>query len=108
MKTPLKNPVRVIAALCPISPMATDLYSRFREPRRSFAPKKESTRRFKWNAEMAAATAAVGCPGFESFAARSGLAFAVEAAWTSSASFTAEHYECPLNWQAPWRQENNG
>jgi hypothetical protein len=63
MKTPLKNPIRVIAAQCPTSPMTTDLYCRFREPQQVFCPEDDEYATVQVDAEMAAATAAVGMPG---------------------------------------------
>ena len=63
MKTPLPNSVRVIVALCPFSPMATDVYSRFREPQQVLCPEKGEYATVQVDAEMAAATAAVEMSG---------------------------------------------
>ena len=90
MKTPLMTAVRVIATRFPFSPMATDVYSRFREPQQVLCPDKGEYATVQVDAEMAAPTVRWDCPGFELFAARSGLANVVEAAWSCSARFTAE------------------
>jgi hypothetical protein len=63
MNAPLTTAVRVIAALCPYNPTATDVYSRFREPEQVMCPDEGEYATVQVNAEMAAATAAVGMPG---------------------------------------------
>jgi len=63
MKTPLTNSVRVIAALCPFSAVGTDVYARFREPQQVICPEAREYAEVQVDAEMAAATAAVGMPG---------------------------------------------
>ena len=63
MNTPLKTAVRIIAALCPYNPAATDVYYRFRGPRQVTCPEKGERATVEADAEMAAATAAVGMPG---------------------------------------------
>ncbi|MFZ2059542.1 MAG: hypothetical protein WAU82_00895 [Candidatus Binatus sp.] len=63
MKTPLTNSVRVIAALCPFNPVATDVYARFREPQQVICPEENEYAAVQVDVEMAAATAALGMPG---------------------------------------------
>jgi len=57
------KPVHVIATLCSFSPMATDVYARFREPQQVLCPEDGEYATVQVDAEMAAATAAVGVPG---------------------------------------------
>jgi len=57
------TPVRVIAALYPSIPQAIEVYSRFREPKQVTCPEKCEPTTVQVDAEMAAATAAVGVPG---------------------------------------------
>jgi hypothetical protein len=63
MTTPFATPVRVIAALYPSIPQAIEVYSRFREPKQVTCPEKCEPATVQVDAEMAAATAAVGVPG---------------------------------------------
>ena len=63
MKAPLTTAVRVVATLCPFSPMATDIYSRFREPQQVLCQEEGEYATVQVDAEMAAATAAVRMPG---------------------------------------------
>jgi hypothetical protein len=63
MKTPLANPVRVVAALGPFSPMATDVYARLREPQQVLCQEEGEYATVQVDAEMAAATVALGLPG---------------------------------------------
>ena len=55
--------IRRIAALCPFSPMTLDVYARFREPEQVICPETGAPATIKIDAEMAAATFAVGMPG---------------------------------------------
>jgi len=61
MKTPLTNPAHV--PVCASGPAATDVYARFREPQQVICPEKGEYVTVQVDAEMAAATAAVGVPG---------------------------------------------
>jgi hypothetical protein len=63
MTTPFATPLRVIAALYPSIPQAIEVYSRFREPRQVTCPEKCEPATVQVEAEMAAATVAVGVPG---------------------------------------------
>jgi hypothetical protein len=63
MKTASTNPVRAIAALCPFNNVANDVYARFREPQQVVCPENNEYATVRVDAEMAAATAAVGMPG---------------------------------------------
>lgn len=63
MKTPLTTPVRAIAALCPLFPLSIEVYARYREPKMVTCPEVGETAAVQVDAEMAAATAAVGIPG---------------------------------------------
>lgn len=55
--------IRRIAAMCPLSPMTLDVYARFREPQEVTCPETGGDATIKIDAEMAAATFAVGMPG---------------------------------------------
>jgi hypothetical protein len=55
--------VRKIAALCPLSPLANEVYERFREPQQVTCPETGETAMVKIDAERAAATFSVGVPG---------------------------------------------
>jgi hypothetical protein len=59
----MKTPVRAIAALCPLFPLSIEVYSRFREPKMVTCPEVGEPAAVQVDAEMAAATAAVGVPG---------------------------------------------
>jgi hypothetical protein len=63
MNTPLTTAVRVIAALCPYNPVATDVYYRFRGPTQVTCPENGERATVQADAEMAAATATIGVPG---------------------------------------------
>ncbi len=65
MKTRLSNPVHAIAALCPFSQVASEVYARFREPQQVICPETNEYAAVQVDAEMAAATAAVGLPGLK-------------------------------------------
>jgi hypothetical protein len=60
--TSFTTAVRVIAPLCPAIPLATEVYSRFREPKQVTCPEKGEPATAQVDAKMAAATAAVGVP----------------------------------------------
>ena len=62
MTTSFTAPVRVIASLCPSISLATEVYSRFREPKQVTCPEKGEPATVQVDAKMAAATAAVGLP----------------------------------------------
>jgi hypothetical protein len=57
------TPVRMIATLCPFSPLAIEVYSRFREPKQVTCPEIGEPATVQVDAEMAAATFAAGVPG---------------------------------------------
>ena len=60
MKT--TNPVRVVTELSPFNPTANDVYARFREPQQVICPEEKEYAAIQVDAEMAAATAALGLP----------------------------------------------
>lgn len=109
MKTPLTTAVRVIATLCPFSPMATEVYSRFREPQQVLCPEEGEYATVQVDAEMLAATAAVGMPGLRNYSVHA----VASRLWSrlpgatqldSRPSLTSAQ----LTWRAHWRRENNG
>jgi hypothetical protein len=61
--TPFTTFVRVIARLYPSAPVATDVYSPFREPKEVTCPETGEAATVQVDATMAVATSAVGVPG---------------------------------------------
>jgi len=55
--------IRTISALCPRSPLAAEVYARYQKPQDVTCPETGETATVKVDAEMAAATFAVGLPG---------------------------------------------
>ena len=62
MTTSFTAPVRVIASLCPSIPLATEVYSRLREPKQGTCPEKDEPATVQVDAKIAAATASLGLP----------------------------------------------
>ena len=109
MKTPLMTAVRVIATRCPFSPMATDVYSRFREPQQVLCTEKGEYATVQMDAEMAAATAAVEMPGLRIVRCTQWAS----SLWSRLPGATQldsrpSLMSAQLTWRAHSRRENNG
>ena len=64
MRTPPTNCFRGIASMCPFSTVRpADVYARYREPQQVICPEDHEYATVQVDAEMAAATAALGMPG---------------------------------------------
>ncbi len=66
MTTPVTASVRGIATLCPSIPLAVEVYSRFREPKRVICPEKGAPATVQVDGKMAAAAVALGVPQLSS------------------------------------------
>ena len=80
MKTPGTN-LSPESTSCPFSPPARDVYARFREPQQVICPEDNEYAAVQVDAEMAAATGALGMPGLRIIRCTQWPREAVAAVW---------------------------